>query len=86
MVPKQISGTSKLPEEKVLTILEGGSQNAYEVATQMKWDMSYERWDQFSTPQKWFATGEAISHLRYLEVKGSLKRVTVNGKITYQLV
>jgi len=36
--------------------------------------------------QKWFATGEAISHLRYLEEEGKLVR-NAGGKITlYALV
>ena len=37
----------------------------------MHWDMTYSSWDEFPIPQKWFATGEAIAHLRYLEEQGS---------------
>ena len=32
-------------------------QNAYEIASQLKWDLSYEHWNQFPISQKWFATG-----------------------------
>jgi hypothetical protein len=35
----------------------------------MTWDIRYDSWNDFPVAQKWFATGEAISHLRFLEEK-----------------
>jgi len=71
---------------EVLTILGRGGMNAFQVASQMTWDIDSESWDQFPVAQKWFATGEAISHLRYLEEEGKLVR-KAKGKITlYALV
>jgi hypothetical protein len=35
--------------------------------------------------QKWFALGEAISHLRYLEEDGRIIRMTVDKTIKYAL-
>ena len=66
---------------EVLTILDRGGMNAFQVASQMTWDIDSESWDQFPVAQKWFATGEAISHLRYLEEEGKLVR-NARGKIT----
>ena len=66
---------------EVLSILMAGSLNAFQVASQMTWDIDSESWDQFPVAQKWFATGEAISHLRYLEEEGQLVR-NAGGKIT----
>ena len=66
---------------EVLSILKAGSLNAFQVASQMTWDIDSESWDQFPVAQKWFATGEAISHLRYLEEEGQLVR-NADGKIT----
>jgi glyoxylase-like metal-dependent hydrolase (beta-lactamase superfamily II) len=66
---------------EVLSILEKGAANAYQVASRMTWDIDSESWDAFPVAQKWFATGEAISHLRYLEEDGKLVR-TVDGKMT----
>ena len=66
---------------EVLSILKAGSLNAFQVASQMTWDIDSESWDQFPVAQKWFATGEAISHLRYLEEEGQLVR-NAGGKIT----
>ena len=66
---------------EVLSILTAGAMNAFQVASQMTWDIDSESWDQFPVAQKWFATGEAISHLRYLEEEGQLAR-NEGGKIT----
>jgi glyoxylase-like metal-dependent hydrolase (beta-lactamase superfamily II) len=66
---------------EVLNILKRGAMNAFQVASQMTWDIASESWDQFPVAQKWFATGEAISHLRYLEEDGKLARDS-DGKMT----
>jgi glyoxylase-like metal-dependent hydrolase (beta-lactamase superfamily II) len=52
--------------------------NAYIIASRMNWDLSYEYWDQFPLPQKWFAMGEVLAHLKYLEQMG-LVRMVHNG-------
>ncbi len=61
--------------DEVLSILAGCFLTAYEVAARMTWDIRCERWEDFPIAQKWFATGEAISHLRYLEAGGRVTRV-----------
>jgi glyoxylase-like metal-dependent hydrolase (beta-lactamase superfamily II) len=58
--------------EETLSILRAGSQHAYQVASGMTWDLDYASWDLFPAAQKWFATGEAIAHLRYLEERGEV--------------
>ena len=62
--------------KEVLEILKNGPMHAFHIASEMTWDMSYESWEQFPVTQKWFATGEAIAHVRYLERKGLLLRNT----------
>ena len=59
--------------DEVLSILQEGPKNAYQMASHMTWDIAYDSWDQFPLPQKWFSTGEANSHLRYLEEKGKIR-------------
>ena len=71
---------------EVLSILQDGAANAYQVASQMTWDIKSESWDEFPVAQKWFATGEAISHLRYLEEDGKLFRKRKGKKTLYGLV
>jgi len=63
-------------------ILNEGDMSAFQVASKMKWDIDAESWDAFPVAQKWFATGEAISHLRYLEEEGTLTRET-RDKVVY---
>jgi hypothetical protein len=59
---------------EVLDILPNGPWSAFQVAARMTWDIRCESWEAFPVTQKWFATGEAISHLRYLEEEGSVTR------------
>ena len=75
--------TSRLNE--VLTILQKGSMNAFQIASHMTWDIDCEDWGQFPVAQKWFATGEAIAHLRYLEEDGRIVRMTVDELTQYSL-
>jgi len=71
--------------EEILKILAEGHQNAYQTASMMSWDLKYDRWDDFPLPQKWFATGEAIAHLKYLHEKGQLGRTEGEGVFYYYL-
>ncbi|SDF21961.1 MBL fold metallo-hydrolase [Sporolituus thermophilus] len=69
---------------EILGILEEGNAfSAYEVAARMRWDLSYPTWEEFPPPQKWFAVGEAIAHLRYLENQGQIRRVGCGPVITF---
>jgi hypothetical protein len=63
--------------------LESGSKNAYETASRMSWDIAAPSWEDFPLMQRWFATGEAIAHLRYLEGKELIQRQPVDGQILY---
>jgi glyoxylase-like metal-dependent hydrolase (beta-lactamase superfamily II) len=65
---------------EVLAILKKGEQSAYAVASQMTWDIDCKKWDEFPLPQKWFASGEALAHLQYLNGKGLINKETRDGK------
>jgi len=67
---------------EVLTILQEGKQPAYRIASQMSWDMPGP-WDGFPPSQKWFAVGEAIAHLRYLEEEGKIRREMVGQQMMF---
>lgn len=67
--------------EEVLTILAEGCKNAFGVASRMTWDLSYESWELFPVAQKWFASGEALAHIKYLEMQGMIQR-KFNGNQT----
>ncbi len=58
--------------EEVISILERGRQNAFQVAGQMTWDIDCGAWDRFPPIQKLFAFAEAMAHLKYLEEEGKV--------------
>jgi glyoxylase-like metal-dependent hydrolase (beta-lactamase superfamily II) len=71
--------------DEIIAILGKGRKNAFQVASQMTWDIAYDSWDLFPVSQKWFATGEAISHLKYLEEDGVVRKEMRRQKIIYSL-
>jgi glyoxylase-like metal-dependent hydrolase (beta-lactamase superfamily II) len=72
--------------DEVLTVLEQGEQNAYQVASQMTWDMTYDSFALFPVSQKWFAAGEALAHLKFLEGEGKVRRELKDGCALFSLV
>jgi len=70
---------------EILTILQEGAKNAYQVAGEMIWDIDCETWEDFPIPQKWFAAGEALAHLQFLRANGRVKRELHNGKAFFCL-
>jgi glyoxylase-like metal-dependent hydrolase (beta-lactamase superfamily II) len=71
--------------EEAISILKKGSKNAYEIASEMKWDIGCDSWDHWPVLQKWFAIGEAIAHLKYLEEKGILRKTIQDRKMIFFL-
>ena len=71
--------------DEVRQILGKGPKTAFQLAAEMKWDIKCDSWEQFPVAQKWFATGEAIAHLRYIEAQNELVRETHSQVITYAL-
>lgn len=61
-------------EEVMKIIAKKESGSAFQIASHMTWDLVAESWDEFPLMQKWFATGEALAHIIFLEKEGKLKR------------
>ena len=59
-------------------------KTSYECARDMTWEIECRNWDEFPAPQKWFATGEAISHLQYLYSQGRVIREEKDGVYYYK--
>ena len=70
---------------EALRILNSGPLSAFDVAARMTWDIQCDSWEAFPVAQRWFATGEAISHLRFLEEEGKVVRRAVDGITRYGL-
>jgi glyoxylase-like metal-dependent hydrolase (beta-lactamase superfamily II) len=71
---RELKKHHEMRAEEIVAILAEGPQNAFQVAANMSWDITYDSWDLFPMTQKWFATGEAIAHLKYLEEQGLIQR------------
>lgn len=71
---------------EILVALRDGEKDAYEISPHITWDVTYDKWEDFPSPQKWFAFGETLAHLIYLEGEGRVRRNTRNGRITFSLV
>ena len=58
----------RLEEVFELVVRDGGT--AYEIASRMTWDWKGGVWSSWPIAQRYFATGEALSHLQYLHQHG----------------
>ena len=72
--------------DEVLNVLNKGRMSAYQVASQITWDLTYNSWEQFPLEQKWFATGEAISHLEHLRQMNKVRRFQNKENLLFELI
>lgn len=70
---------------RILEILGNKKMSGAEVASKMKWDIGIKSWDEFPTAQKFFATGEALSHLTHLVYKKVLIKELCDGVVHYSI-
>jgi glyoxylase-like metal-dependent hydrolase (beta-lactamase superfamily II) len=68
---------------EIISILERGKQNAFQVASQMTWDIGFKSWNLFPPAQKLFAFGEAMAHLKYLEEEGQVAWEMENQRVMF---
>ncbi len=70
---------------EVMVALGEGPKNILQIAPRISWDITAKTWEEFPPPQKWFAFGETLAHVKYLEGKGLVRHITQAGAITYGL-
>lgn len=58
--------------DEAYAIVKNAPMTGYQVASFMTWDMVYRTWDEVAPVQKFFATGEALAHLRFLMAEGKV--------------
>lgn len=71
--------------EEIKGIIEEDYITVRDVASKMHWDIRAKSWGDFPNPQKWFATGEAMSHLEHLVYIGQAKKVEKEGILYYRI-
>ncbi len=86
---KRIDELKKHHQRRLNSILDilgtKDKMNGAEVASKMTWDLNLKSWEEFPPAQKFFATGEALSHLTHLVFKKILIKELYNGVVYYSL-
>lgn len=72
--------------EEIKKIIHNEPVTIRNTAASMHWDLKHNNWEDFPNPQKWFAAGEAMSHLEHLYHTGRAERSTVEGALRYKLI
>lgn len=72
--------------DEVRGILRRGGATGYAVASQMTWSLRNLVWRDFPVGQKFFAAGEAVSHLDRLVALGEARRDLQDELVVYSLV
>jgi glyoxylase-like metal-dependent hydrolase (beta-lactamase superfamily II) len=70
---------------EVLRALRDGPKTAIQIAPTLTWDISSKNWDEFPPTQKWFAFGETLAHIRFLENSQKVHHDIQADKIVYSL-
>jgi glyoxylase-like metal-dependent hydrolase (beta-lactamase superfamily II) len=71
---------------EVLSALKEGGKTVFQVAPYVTWNVQYDSWAEFPSPQKWFAFGETLAHLRYLEAEGMVREAKQGSRVLFLLV
>lgn len=78
----QIKERHRIRNNEILDILELGTQNVYEIATQIYGDIQF---NTFQDMQKFFVISESFAHLKYMETQKNVKREIRDSVIFYSL-
>lgn len=70
-------------EDAWQTVRDEPGLTGYEIAGRMRWKIRSRSWEDFPLEQKFFAVGEALAHLDYLEVRGRVCRRQEREKYRY---
>lgn len=70
---------------EVMEIIKEQKKTVRDTAASMHWELKYNDWEEFPSPQKWFASGEAMSHLEHLVFIGKAERTEKKDVLYYKL-
>jgi hypothetical protein len=71
---------------EILAALAKAEMTAFEIAPYITWDIKYTTWDEFPVAQKFFALGETLAHLHFLEQCGMIQQETKDHTKVYRLI
>lgn len=70
-------------EDALRIVRETPGLTAYEITGKMHWSIRARNWTEFPLTQKFFAVGEGMAHLDYLEVRGKITHRLEQEKVRY---
>jgi len=70
---------------EVVAALRDGAKTAFQVTPYLTWDIEFQSWAQFPAQQKWFAFGETLAHLKYLEAEGTIQSNIEGDQTVYSI-
>lgn len=70
---------------EIMEILKEGQMSVRDIAAKMNWRIRAKSWEDFPSPQKWFASSEAMAHLEHLYYIGKVEKEMVNEKVYFKL-
>ena len=78
---QQLCEHHKIRLNEILHIIGENKKSVRDTAASMHWELRYDRWEDFPSPQKWFAAGEAMSHLEHLVALGKAEKTNERGML-----
>ncbi len=87
-LPGRVAQLHRHHEERaaeVVGALRAGASSAIDVARGISWHTPYAAWEDWPLKQKYFAIGETLAHLTYLEEKGIVEHVVAGGSLGFRL-
>lgn len=82
---KELKNHHRQREAEILDLLADHAADAFQLASRMSWDLGL-CWQDFPVFQRWFATGETLAHLKYLESKKLISRFQNGEKIIFTAI
>ena len=70
---------------EILSALGDGDKTPFQIVPYITWDIDYSSWELFPATQKWFAFGETLAHLKYLEKEGAIRSLMKQNKVLFSL-
>jgi len=81
----EIKDHHKIRLDEIFSAIKDGKRTAYEIAGSISWNLKSGGWKTFPKTQKYFAVGETIAHLIYLEHQGLIRSILTDHTIYYEL-
>lgn len=71
---------------EILNIIKDEWKTVRDTAASMHWEVRGKTWVDFPDAQKWFASGETMSHLEHLYQIGKAEKITENGVLYFKAI